>query len=99
MPDAVRRRSLITLDCGALRSPSVSPTFARSNHSPLPSQGEPDMDALLRAPIKAGRLSVSLADGQRYHFEGPAEGPRAAIRVADPKLLRRMLVIPDLYLG
>jgi cyclopropane-fatty-acyl-phospholipid synthase len=57
------------------------------------------MDALLRAPIKAGRLSVSLADGQRYHFEGPAEGPRAAIRVADPKLLRRMLVIPDLYLG
>jgi cyclopropane-fatty-acyl-phospholipid synthase len=57
------------------------------------------MDALLRAPIKAGRLSVSLADGQRYHFEGPAEGPRAAVRVADAKLMRRMLVIPDLYLG
>jgi cyclopropane-fatty-acyl-phospholipid synthase len=57
------------------------------------------MDALLRAPIKAGRLSVSVADGQRHHFEGPADGPRAAIRVADTKLLRRMLVIPDLYLG
>jgi cyclopropane-fatty-acyl-phospholipid synthase len=54
---------------------------------------------LLLQPVRAGRLTVIMADGQRQRFEGPGEGPRSVIRVSDSKLLRRMLVIPDLYLG
>ena len=57
------------------------------------------MEASLREPIKAGRLTIIAADGQRHILKGPAQGPVATIRVTDPKLLRRMLVIPDLYLG
>jgi cyclopropane-fatty-acyl-phospholipid synthase len=57
------------------------------------------MDALLPQAIRAGRLTVIMADGQRQCFEGPDEGPCAVIRVTDPKLVRRMIVIPDLYLG
>lgn len=57
------------------------------------------MEDLLRGPIKAGCLNVTAPDGQRYTLKGPAKGPEASIRIADRKLLRRMLVVPDLYLG
>jgi cyclopropane-fatty-acyl-phospholipid synthase len=57
------------------------------------------MEGLLREPIKAGCLTVIAPDGQRYSLKGTAKGPEASIRIADKKLLRRMLVIPDLYLG
>jgi cyclopropane-fatty-acyl-phospholipid synthase len=57
------------------------------------------VDALLRDPIKVGRLKVIAPDGQVYVLEGAAEGPRASIRISDSRLLRRMLVMPDLYLG
>ena len=57
------------------------------------------MEASLREPIKAGRLTVIDPEGQSHVLQGPAKGPQATIRVTDPKLLRRMLVIPDLYLG
>jgi cyclopropane-fatty-acyl-phospholipid synthase len=57
------------------------------------------MNALLRGQIKAGCLNVIAPDGQRHVLEGRERGPEATIRIADSKLLRRMLVIPDLYLG
>ncbi|HEX5959233.1 MAG TPA: class I SAM-dependent methyltransferase, partial [Hyphomicrobiaceae bacterium] len=57
------------------------------------------MEALLRGPIKAGRLKVTAPDGRSHVLNGTAEGPVASIRVADKRLLRRMLVMPDLYLG
>jgi cyclopropane-fatty-acyl-phospholipid synthase len=57
------------------------------------------MEAFLQAPIKAGCLSIIDPSGQKLVFEGPANGPEATIKVADRKLLRRMFVIPDLYVG
>jgi cyclopropane-fatty-acyl-phospholipid synthase len=57
------------------------------------------MPALPTGPITVGRLTVIAPDGERHVLEGAAQGPQAAITVADRKLLRRMLVVPDLYLG
>ena len=57
------------------------------------------MDAFTREPIKTGRLNVIAPDGQLHVLEGAAEGPEASIRITDKRLLRRMLVMPDLYLG
>ena len=57
------------------------------------------MEALLRGPIKAGRLKVIAPDGQVHVLKGAAEGPQATIEITDERLLRRMLVMPDLYLG
>jgi len=57
------------------------------------------MEALVREPIKQGRLQVIAPDGQRHVFEGAAKGPEASIRVTDSRVMRRMLVVPDLYLG
>src|SRR5688572_12247874 len=57
------------------------------------------MEAFLKRPIKAGRLKVIAPDGQVHVLEGASEGPRACIRITDKSLLRRMLVMPDLYLG
>jgi len=57
------------------------------------------MEALLRSPIRAGRLKVTVPDGRSHVLNGTAEGPAASIRIADKRLLRRMLVMPDLYLG
>jgi cyclopropane-fatty-acyl-phospholipid synthase len=57
------------------------------------------VESLLNGPIKAGRLKVIAPDGRVHVLEGPAEGPHASIRITDEKLLRRMLVVPDLYLG
>ena len=57
------------------------------------------MDAFTREPIKTGRLNVIAPDGQLHVLEGSAEGPEASIRITDKRLLRRMLVMPDLYLG
>ncbi len=57
------------------------------------------METLLQGPIKAGRLKVTAPDGRTHVLNGTAEGPVASIRIADKKLLRRMLVMPDLYLG
>jgi cyclopropane-fatty-acyl-phospholipid synthase len=57
------------------------------------------MEALLKGPIRAGCLKVVAPDGQLHILKGAAEGPEASIRITDWRLLRRMLVIPDLYLG
>src|SRR5262245_57323988 len=57
------------------------------------------MEAFLKGPIRAGQLKVIAPDSQVYVLEGAAEGPRASIRITDRRLLRRMLVMPDLYLG
>jgi cyclopropane-fatty-acyl-phospholipid synthase len=57
------------------------------------------MEALVRQPIKQGRLNIIAPDGQHYTLKGAQEGAQASIRITDSKLLRRMLVIPDLYLG
>ena len=57
------------------------------------------MEALLKGPIKAGRLKVIAPDGCVHVLGGAAEGPAACVRITDNKLLRRMLVMPDLYLG
>jgi hypothetical protein len=57
------------------------------------------MEVLVREPIKAGRLTVLAPDGQRHVLQGPARGPQATISIADRKLLRRIAVVPDLYLG
>jgi cyclopropane-fatty-acyl-phospholipid synthase len=57
------------------------------------------MEAFLRTPIKAGRLKVTAPDGRIHVLNGMAEGPQASIRIADQRHLRRMLVMPDLYLG
>ena len=57
------------------------------------------MEEFLRGPIKTGRLKVTGPDGRIYVLSGTAEGPEASIRIADHRLLRRMLVMPDLYLG
>ncbi len=57
------------------------------------------MEALLWRPIETGRLKVTAPDGRIYVLSGTAEGPEASIRIADRRLLRRMLVMPDLYLG
>ena len=57
------------------------------------------MEALVRDPIKEGRLQVVAPDGQRHVFEGAGKGPEASIRITDNRVMRRMLVVPDLYLG
>jgi cyclopropane-fatty-acyl-phospholipid synthase len=57
------------------------------------------MEAFSRGQIKTGRLKVTAPDGRIHLLKGAAEGPEASIRVADKRLLRRMLVMPDLYLG
>ena len=57
------------------------------------------MEAFIREPIKTGRLNVIAPDGQLHVLKGAAEGPEASIRITDKRLLRRMLVMPDLYLG
>jgi cyclopropane-fatty-acyl-phospholipid synthase len=57
------------------------------------------MEAFLSGPIKAGRLKVIAPDGLVHVLKGAAEGPEASIRITDKRLLRRMLVMPDLYLG
>ena len=57
------------------------------------------MQALVSATLKQGRLKVIAPDGQRHVFEGAAKGPEASIRITDNRVMRRMLVVPDLYLG
>ncbi len=57
------------------------------------------MEAMLRAPVKAGCLKVLDPNGRTHILQGAGAGPHATIRITDRKLLRRLLVIPDLYLG
>src|SRR5262245_35704741 len=57
------------------------------------------MEALLSQPIKEGRLNITAPDGQRHTLKGAARGPEASIRITESKVMRRMLVVPDLYLG
>jgi len=57
------------------------------------------MEALLSQPVEQGRLTIIAPDGQRHTLKGSRSGPEASIRITDNKVMRRMLVIPDLYLG
>ncbi|MGD9867074.1 MAG: class I SAM-dependent methyltransferase [Hyphomicrobiales bacterium] len=57
------------------------------------------MDAFLKEPVKSGRLTIIDPDGTRHVLKGAGPGPEATIRIASHKLLRRMAVLPDLYLG
>ena len=56
------------------------------------------MDAL-QANIKAGRLKIVDPDGNVHVLNGAAKGPEASIKITDRKILRRMMVVPDLYMG
>src|SRR5262247_482028 len=57
------------------------------------------MQALVTPPIRQGQLKVITPDGQLHVLEGAQQGPVASIRITDNRVLRRMLVVPDLYLG
>jgi cyclopropane-fatty-acyl-phospholipid synthase len=52
---------------------------------------------LLERIITKGRLRVVDASGTLYEYAG-APGPRAAIRLTDPRLHRRLILRPRLYL-
>src|SRR5262245_31139240 len=85
------------------RAPTSTIIGRTSSHSTKPpsiytSKGVA-VEAFLGRPIKTGRLKVIAPDGQVHILEGAAEGPQASIRITDKRLLRRMLVMPDLYLG
>ena len=54
---------------------------------------------VLKAQIKAGRLKIADPDGHIHLLQGAAKGPEASIRITDRKILRRMMVVPDLYMG
>ncbi len=56
------------------------------------------MDAF-QANIKAGRLKIVDPDGNVHVLNGAAKGPEASIKITDRKILRRMMVVPDLYMG
>ena len=56
------------------------------------------MDAL-KAQIKAGRLKIVDPVGHVHVLDGAVKGPEATIRITDRKILRRMMVVPDLYMG
>ncbi len=57
------------------------------------------IEAFLRSPIRTGRLTIIDPDHQQYVLEGASKGPEATIRIRDKRILRRILVLPDLYLG
>ncbi len=57
------------------------------------------MNAIPMPTIKAGRLTITDPENNVFILRGPKDGPEAAIRITDKKLLRRLAVIPDLYLG
>jgi len=57
------------------------------------------MGAMPRLPIKAGCLKIIDPENNVYILKGQGNGPEAAIRITDKRLLRRLMVIPDLYLG
>jgi cyclopropane-fatty-acyl-phospholipid synthase len=50
-------------------------------------------------PIVRGKLTIIDPEGQHHVLAGPYKGPCAVIRISDPKILRRIMVLPDLYLG
>lgn len=53
----------------------------------------------INAPVKFGRLTIADPDGHIHVLQGAEPGPRAGIRITDRKILRRMMVVPDLYMG
>ena len=57
------------------------------------------MDTMPSPPIKAGSLKIIYPENNVYTLKGEADGPEAAIRITDKRLLRRLTVVPDLYLG
>ena len=57
------------------------------------------MQSLTLPPVKAGQLTIVAPDGGVHVLRGAAPGPEARITITDGKALRRMLVVPDLYLG
>lgn len=56
-------------------------------------------DILADYPIRIGRLTIIDPDGQDITLQGEKQGPEATIRISEKKLLRRIALIPDLYLG
>jgi cyclopropane-fatty-acyl-phospholipid synthase len=57
------------------------------------------VDSVIATKIKAGRLKIIDPENQVHILEGAKAGPNAAIRITDRRLLRRLMVLPDLYLG
>jgi cyclopropane-fatty-acyl-phospholipid synthase len=57
------------------------------------------VDSVIATKIKAGRLKIIDPENQVHILEGAKAGPNAAIRITDRRLLRRIMVLPDLYLG
>lgn len=53
----------------------------------------------LRPLIRKGTLTITDANGRTHVFEGPEEGPRAAVRLHDRSLHWKLLVNPKLYVG
>ena len=52
------------------------------------------LDAILRRFVAVGRLDVRWPDGDHTSYRG-ADGPRAAIRIADAATARRLILRPD----
>lgn len=54
------------------------------------------LDGLLRRAVRAGRLTVTGADGQVRRFGGEAPGPEVAIRFTAPAVEWRIVANPEL---
>src|SRR5687768_4821339 len=57
------------------------------------------MNSISTPLIKAGCLKITDPENNVYSLKGEGDGPAAAIRIMDKRLLRRLMVVPDLYLG
>ena len=54
---------------------------------------------MLKAFVQKGSLEVIDADGKRHHFGKDVPGPRAVMRLTDPKLYRSLVFNPELTAG
>ena len=57
------------------------------------------LGALIRRQFSVGRLLITDVDGTKIEFSGSPDGPRAAIRVRDPKFRRKLFLNPNLAVG
>ena len=57
------------------------------------------MNSISMPLIRAGCLKITDPENNVYSLKGEGDGPAAAIRITERRLLRRLMVVPDLYLG
>ena len=56
------------------------------------------LSSMLNRFVKTGRLQIIDASGKTHVFAG-GDGPRATIRLKDPKLYRTLFLNPELRVG